>query len=370
MEDKQLEFDFMNTDKYVFKSNNLIESNYNLSVNEQRLIFLGIKKLKPMFVKSNVKPSDLTTYASTQKFGNIKIYVNEFKNEFDLKGNSFYERLMETCDNLFNREFMYFNEIGNFVKKRWVITCEYAKDNGYISLTFHPDLILDLLIFKTKYGKLQFNVAKYLNTNYSFRIYEILKNSAHKSPRTMSISEIREKLEIEPDKYKDYYKFKKDVIEKSIDLINKYSDIEVEYKPIRKGRSVESLEFDIKLKDDEICVDMFEKPETEHVNNVIKIVGVTLTDFQVNELTNSSLEAIKQYNLDIGIYDYIKERVEVVNDYSKTNTIKNYFSTLNSAIKNNWQPNLVIPKKEGHFNNYEQRKYDNLEAMLMPDLYK
>lgn len=367
---KQLEFDFMNNDRYVFKSNNLIESNYNLSANEQRLIYLGIKKLKPKFVKSNVKPSELATYAKTQEFGNIKIYVNEFKNEFELKGNSFYGRLFETCENLFKREFMYFNDKGNFVKKRWVITSEYDKESKYVSLTFHPDLILDLLIFRTKYGKLQFNVAKYLNTNYSFRIYEILKNSAHRSPRTMTISEIKEKLEIEPEKYKSYAKFRRDVIDRSLDLINEHSDINVSYTPIRKGRSVDSLEFKIDLKDDEVSVDVYEQPELEHVNNIIKITGHNLSDHQVNELTNSSLEAIKQYNLDIGIYDYIKEKVEVVNEYNKTNTVRSYFSTLSSAIKNNWQPNLIIPKKEGHFNNYDQRQYDNLEAMLMPDLYK
>lgn len=367
---KQLEFDFMNNDRYIFKSNNLIESNYNLSVNEQRLIYLGTKKLKPMFVKSNVKPSDLVTYASTQKFGNIKIYVNEFKNEFELKGNSFYERLMETCENLFGREFMYFNDKGNFVKKRWVITSEYDKDSKYVSLTFHPDLILDLLIFKNKYGKLQFNVAKYLNTNYSFRIYEILKNSAHKNSRIMTISEIREKLEIEPEKYQIYSKFKRDVIDRSLELINKHSDITVTYNPIRKGRSIDSLEFNIELKDDEICVDVYDKPETEHVNNMIAIVGHALTDNQVNELTNSSLEAIKQYNLDIGIYDYIQEKVGVVNDYAKTNTINNYFGTLNAAVKNNWQSNIIIKDNKINFTNYEnQRQYSDDDIRLLEQNY-
>lgn len=363
----QLEFSFMNNEEYVFKSSNLIESKYTLTVNEQRLIYLGAKKLKPRFVKSNVKPSELITYASTQKFGDLRIYVNEFKSEFELKGNSLYERLVETCDTLFKREFMYFNGEGNFVRKRWVITSQYDEVGKYISLTFHPDLILDLLIFKTKYGKLQFNVAKYLKTNYSFRIYEILKNSSHKGKRIMTVNEIREKLEIEPEKYQKYNKFKTDVLDKSLELINKYTDINVEYKPIRKGRSIESIEFDITSNKDEVCVDISDQPEDEHINNVVSIVGHPLSGTQVNELTNSSLESIKKFNLDLGIYDYINEKVKVVNEYAKTNVVNNYFATLNAAIKNNWQPNIIINNDKVSFSNYKQRTYDvdELELKLL-----
>lgn len=366
---KQIEFDFMNNDNYVFKSNNLIESNYNLTTNEQRLVYLAIKKLKPKFVKSNVKPSELATYASTQNFGNIKIYVNEFKKEFGLSGNSFYERLSEASSSLYDRSFMYFNDKGNFVEKRWVITSEYDKNNNYISITFHPDLILDLLIFKTKYGKLQYNVSKYLNTNYSFRLYELLKNCEYKGERIMSVKEIRQKLEMDDKTYSDSYTFKINVIDKSIDLINKHSDIDVKYEVIRKGRRTDGFKFYITVKKDELALDIYgECPEEEHVININKIVGYNLTDYQINKITNYSLEAIKEFGVDMGLYDYVKEKVKIINEYAKNNKIKNFYGILELAIKNNWQQNIAIGKNtKGHFNDFEQRNYDfdELEPKLL-----
>lgn len=366
---QQIEFDFMNNDNYVFKSNNLIESNYNLTTNEQRLVYLAIKKLKPKFVKSNVKPSELATYASTQSFGNIKIYVNEFKKEFGLSGNSFYERLSEASASLFDRKFMYFNDKGNFVEKRWVITSEYDKNNNYISITFHPDLILDLLIFKTKYGKLQYNVSKYLNTNYSFRMYELLKNYAYKGERVMSVKEIRQKLEMEDKTYADSYTFKINVIDKSIELINKYSDINISYDVIRKGRKTDGFKFYITIEKDEMALDVYsERPEEEHVINVNRIVGHELTDYQVNKITNYSLEAIKEFGIDMGLYDFIEEKVKIINEYAENNKVANFYSMLEGAVRKNWKPNIIIGKNsKGHFNDFEQRDYDfgELEKQLL-----
>ena len=49
---------------------------------------------------------------------------------------------------------------GKIIEKRWVITCEYDPKNCCISLTFHPDLILDLLVFKNKYNNESFYYVK------------------------------------------------------------------------------------------------------------------------------------------------------------------------------------------------------------------
>lgn len=84
---QQIQFDMMDNNKYIYKSNNLVESSYSLSLNAQRLIYMGAKKLKPIYVKSDIKPSQLNSFLATQTFGNLKIYVTEFKKEFGIKGN-------------------------------------------------------------------------------------------------------------------------------------------------------------------------------------------------------------------------------------------------------------------------------------------
>ena len=50
-----LEIEPMDTSKYLYKSNNLIESSYTFDLNEFRLTYLAIKKLTPIYIKTNIK---------------------------------------------------------------------------------------------------------------------------------------------------------------------------------------------------------------------------------------------------------------------------------------------------------------------------
>ena len=75
-----LEIEQMDTSKYLYKSNNLIESSYKFDLNEFRLTYLAIKKLTPIYIKSNIKRSEMRTVFGHETFKDIKISVNEFKN--------------------------------------------------------------------------------------------------------------------------------------------------------------------------------------------------------------------------------------------------------------------------------------------------
>ena len=162
----------MDNNKYIYKSNNLVESSYSLSLNAQRLIYMGAKKLKPIYVKSDIKPSQLNSFLATQTFGNLKIYVTEFKKEFGIKGNYLYKELQQCAKDLFEARIQYLENNGSITEKRWVITCNYNEEEKYIALTFHPDLILDLLVFRNKYNKLQHDATKVLKNNDQIRTYE------------------------------------------------------------------------------------------------------------------------------------------------------------------------------------------------------
>lgn len=354
---EQIEFQIMDTSKYIYKSNNLIESSYNLNLNEQRLIYLAVKKLKPLYIKSNLKPSQLKTFAGTQEFGDIRIYVNEFKKEFKLSGNSLYERLSDIAKNFFNNKIQYLKEDGTFVEKRWIITCEYNEKEKYISMTFHPDLILDLLVFKSRYGELQYDISKNFKTTYAFRIYELLKNCTYKGVRRFELNDLRHKLAIYDDnKYSSYSEFKRNVLTPSIKAINKNTDIEVTFDEIRYGRSVGAIEFNIsKTNNNDLSVENVEYFDQSHYNNLKNIVGCELTAGEVDKITNFTIESIKKYKVDLSVYDYIKEKVHVLEEYNKFNPIKNYVGMLMDAIKENWK----IEEKEKYraFNDYEQRQY-------------
>lgn len=354
----QLEFNLLDTDKYIYKSNNLIESSYNLSLNEQRLIFMAIRKLKPIYVKSSIKPSQMKTLGATQEFGDLRIYVNEFKKEFGLSGNSHYERLASITETLFDNKIQYLEDDGTFVDKRWVITCKYNNNEKYISMTFHPELILDLLVFKSKFGELKYDSSKKFKTNYAFRLYEILKNSAYKGIRRIEVPDLRHKLAMyEDSKYEKFGEFDRNVIKPAIKSINDDTDISVTYETIRYGRVVGAIEFSIEKKSCAMASRYDEEQvELSHYNNIKNILGMEVTSGRVNKITNAIIEAIREHKIDMTVYEYLQSKVDIVEQYMKTTTVKSYMGVLLTAISENWL--LESKDKKLQFNNFEARCYD------------
>lgn len=370
---EQIEFDYMDNEKYIYKSNNLVESSYSLSLNAQRLIYMGAKKLKPIFIKSNIKPSQLKSFLATKTFGDLKIYVTEFKNEFNIKGNYLYDTFVDVAKELWNSKIQYMSNDGKIIEKRWVITCEYDPKNCCISLTFHPDLILDLLVFKNKYNKIQHNATKALKNSDQIRTYELLKRYVKRGVRRFELEDYRYKLAYDDDIYPEYSKLKQRKIKPTIKAINENTDIEIyDFKEIRYGRKVGAIEFYIRdnkeaqLEENEELID--DSIDPSHVENVNRIVGKNLSAGMVSKITNISLNSIKDNHVDMTVYEYIEDKVKAVKNYAQNNTIRNYMSVFLAALRENWDSEIITIQNQlwsGEQRNYSDEYMDDLERKLL-----
>ena len=370
---EQIEFDYMDNEKYIYKSNNLVESSYSLSLNAQRLIYMGAKKLKPIFIKSNIKPSQLKSFLATKTFGDLKIYVTEFKNEFNIKGNYLYDTFVDVAKELWNSKIQYMSNDGKIIEKRWVITCEYDPKNCCISLTFHPDLILDLLVFKNKYNKIQHNATKALKNSDQIRTYELLKRYVKRGVRRFELEDYRYKLAYDDDIYPEYSKLKQRKIKPTIKAINENTDIEIyDFKEIRYGRKVGAIEFYIRenkeaqLEENEELID--DSIDPSHVENVSRILGRNLSAGMVSKITNISLNSIKDNHVDMTVYEYIEDKVKAVKNYAQNNTIRNYMSVFLAALRENWDSEIITIQNQlwsGEQRNYSDEYMDDLERKLL-----
>ena len=370
---EQIEFDYMDNEKYIYKSNNLVESSYSLSLNAQRLIYMGAKKLKPIFIKSNIKPSQLKSFLATKTFGDLKIYVTEFKNEFNIKGNYLYDTFVDVAKELWNSKIQYMSNDGKIIEKRWVITCEYDPKNCCISLTFHPDLILDLLVFKNKYNKIQHNATKALKNSDQIRTYELLKRYVKRGVRRFELEDYRYKLAYDDDIYPEYSKLKQRKIKPTIKAINENTDIEIyDFKEIRYGRKVGAIEFYIRenkeaqLEENEELID--DSIDSSHVENVNRILGRNLSAGMVSKITNISLNSIKDNHVDMTVYEYIEDKVKAVKNYARSNTIRNYMSVFLAALRENWDSEIITIQNQlwsGEQRNYSDEYMDDLERKLL-----
>ena len=370
---EQIEFDYMDNEKYIYKSNNLVESSYSLSLNAQRLIYMGAKKLKPIFIKSNIKPSQLKSFLATKTFGDLKIYVTEFKNEFNIKGNYLYDTFVDVAKELWNSKIQYMSNDGKIIEKRWVITCEYDPKNCCISLTFHPDLILDLLVFKNKYNKIQHNATKALKNSDQIRTYELLKRYVKRGVRRFELEDYRYKLAYDDDIYPEYSKLKQRKIKPTIKAINENTDIEIyDFKEIRYGRKVGAIEFYIRenkeaqLEENEELID--DSIDPSHVENVNRILGRNLSAGMVSKITNISLNSIKDNHVDMTVYEYIEDKVKAVKNYARSNTIRNYMSVFLTALRENWDSEIITIQNQlwsGEERKYSDEYMDDLERKLL-----
>lgn len=372
---EQMEFQVqtMDTNTYVFKSHNLIESGYNFTLNEQRLTYLATKKLKPRYIKSNIKPSQLKTFIAHEEFKDLRIYVSEFKKEFNLGSNNIYAILKDTASSLKKKELNYLQDDGTFVEKSWVITSKYNPEGKYVELTFHPDLILDLLVFRGRFGKMEYDATKTFKTSYEFRIYELLQNYAYRGRRRFELEDFRYKLGICDDKkYEKYSEFKRNVLTPAIKSINSSTNLDIKLKEVRYGRKIGALEFiisQITTQLENIEEDLREDVDVidaSQVANMEKIVECKLTAGQVAELTNIALKSIKDNKPNMSFYGYIQYEVDRVKDYGKSNDIKNYYGIIKTALKEYWREGIILPKdytvnnsntKSTGFSNFEERQY-------------
>ncbi|MDH6651282.1 replication initiation protein [Priestia megaterium] len=255
----------INIKNWVTKSNILIESTYKLSLQEQRILLI---------MASKVQPNDETL--KTYRF-RAKDFIEIVGNK---KGTGFYSYLKEIVNGL-QTKILTIKEKGRQRNYNWVITSIYEENEGYITLQFHPSLKYLFLELKEKFTSYQLENVVRLNSVYSIRIYELLKQYERLRKRELTLEELRHFLAIEPTKYKQYGHFKSKVLAVAQKEINNKTDIHFEFVEIKTGRKVTSIEFIItsssketKLKSTQSSLDLLDNEKENGLYHDLVSLGV------------------------------------------------------------------------------------------------
>jgi plasmid replication initiation protein len=226
---EQNELESIDIKNWITKSNELIESTYKLSLQEQRILLV---------MASKVQPNDETL--KTYRF-RARDFIEIIGNK---KGTGFYSYLKEIVNGL-QTKVLTIKKDGKQRNYNWVITSIYEDMEGSIQLQLHPELKGFFLELKEKFTSYQLENVVRLNSIYSIRIYELLKQYEKLKKRKLTIDELRHYLAIDPSKYKQYGHFKSKVLLVAQDEINKKTDIKFEFIEFKTGRKITAIEFDI-----------------------------------------------------------------------------------------------------------------------------
>jgi len=230
----------------ITKSNALINASYRLSLNEMRVVMYGLSLINP------IDEQFPTAY---------EIDVDRFCSYFniDARERGFYKEIKESVLRKFwERDISFWDEsLQRVVTERWLTRIEYNDKKNEIKIYFNPFLEKQLQQLKENFTSYFLANVSGMKSVYGVRIYELCimeynrKNSNNKQQYIefkISITELKKRLMLE-DKYTVFKDFKIRVVEKAKKEINTHSDIKINYKVIKKGRSPYEIEFWVIKKD-------------------------------------------------------------------------------------------------------------------------
>ncbi|PCN59360.1 MULTISPECIES: replication initiation protein RepM [Acinetobacter] len=223
----------------VVKSNKLIQALQSLTLSEARLIQLAI-------IDARETGKGLTTEQPLEL--NAARYAKAFNTTLDAA----YLTLLEAEETLFKRQFTIQNEDGSVTKSRWIQDANYKKGEGRILLTLTRvliDQVTKIDGFETYFTSYHLKQTANFKSIYAVRLYELVKQWKNVGYTPIFNTEkFREQLGIGINEYARMEAFKRRVLDVSIEQINEFSDIEVEYQQHKKGRLIEGFSFAFKQK--------------------------------------------------------------------------------------------------------------------------
>ncbi len=219
-------------------SNELVRAVQRLTLNEKRLLMLGLSKLN--------------TDMGINQLINIK--ASELANMYGMQSSNAYTALKDTKDRLWERE-----AIIDDTGIRWIITYRMQPKAGCISLRFHPDLEPHILDLKNRFTQYLLSRAAEFSHVYSWRLFELLMQFRTTGVLNVPVEEFKRILET-PEAYeRDFGLIRSKVINVALKEIKDKASLPVKLSVTKEGRKIVMLRFTFPT-EQQVSLEIPEKP--------------------------------------------------------------------------------------------------------------
>lgn len=212
----------------IVKANKLIETSYKLGSREQFFI---------LYLIAQISQEDKNFQRYQMHYSDIAKILN-FDGRRRIANKSDVFKLVRNLNN----NPIQFADGDEDVESVWITELRSNRKTGVLTFTF-PESLKDYLL-QLRQHFTQYNIHNILYLNgHSTRMYEILKRYEFKKQVTLSIERLKFFLGI-PDKYPEFYEFKRRILKPAQEELLKYTDLSFTYKPmVKEGKKVISLCF-------------------------------------------------------------------------------------------------------------------------------
>lgn len=311
-----------NANNLITQHNNLIEAKYRLSLQEKRVI---------LWLLTQIKSDD-------EDFTLHKLEVSEFSRMTGLGIDNQYSKLQEITSNLMRRVFkIYEPQTDSFFQIAWLSFARYYFKKGYIELRFDPALKPYLLQLKSHFTKLNLSDMMNLNSIYTARFYELLKQYESIGKRTIYLQKLRDYCGIIDQEYKKYNDLKKNVLERAKKEINEKTDIIVDYIEIKESRKIVAIEWTIKKITPEKQGHLEKIDRLEKELRSERIVIDSLLEYGFSKTT------IKRF-ITLHGEKTVKDAIRAVDLQVERGKAKNPKAMIRTAIEEKWHPEVFKKK--------------------------
>lgn len=128
---------------------------------------------------------------------------------------------------------------------RWLDEVTIKRGRGTVTVRFDDKMAPYLLKIKDCFVQYQLVNVLPMKSQYSLRMYELIKSHETQGKWDVSLEELRKQLFIEPGQYEDWRNFSRRVLDAAIVEICNYTDLMVAFTPKRKDRKIFSLSFEM-----------------------------------------------------------------------------------------------------------------------------
>lgn len=225
----------------IVKDNVLIQASYKLTLAEQRLILLAIIE---------ARNNGLTLGERNI----ITIHANSYAKQYNIDISTAYKVVEDARAKLKDREILY-KEINTATGKptvmveKWLDKYSHKLVDGAIQLRFSEVVLKFITQLDSHFTKYDIANVSELTSGYAIRLYELIIQWRDKGfTQKYSIDDLRDKLGVDKEQYKELYNFKIRVIDIALKQINKHTDLKVTYKQYKKGRTVTDFSFHFTIK--------------------------------------------------------------------------------------------------------------------------
>lgn len=225
----------------VTQSNTLIEASYTMSLNEKRVLMIGISKINPTEMP--------------KKNDNVQISVtSEEWIQFFPDDKNPWQSLRRASKKLLGRSVIFNPHKDISREANWFQHADYNRNEGRVEMVFTWAVRVHLGGFIDQFTKVDLLSVNKLNNLYAVRLYELLNQYSSTGWREMEILDFRVVMKCETA-YKKISDLSRYVIDKAIAEVNSKTKWEVKYRFIKKESSrYTHIRFDFKVKEQ---IDMF-----------------------------------------------------------------------------------------------------------------